>query len=139
MRLLCRWVETSNTSTNGTGASCVSAPTSPRRRHPIGSHHENAHCFGRYNGQLLEEAVADLEGAAAAVGAASGMAALTETVLALVEACGQAVADEPNAYGGTRSLLEVDLPRLGIITTLVDAADVERALTPRSGLLPVEC
>ncbi|MFJ1764807.1 trans-sulfuration enzyme family protein [Amycolatopsis sp. NPDC088138] len=96
--------------------------------------------FGHYNGQVLEEAVADLEGAADAVSAASGMAALTGTVLALVETGGHVVADR-NAYGGTRSLLEVDLPRLGIETTLVDAADlgeVERALTPRTRLLLVE-
>ncbi|WP_329347814.1 PLP-dependent transferase [Streptomyces sp. NBC_01261] len=96
--------------------------------------------FGHYNGQVLEEAVACLEGAAAAVSAASGMAALTGTVLALVEAGGHIVADR-NTYGGTHSLLAVDLPRLGITTTFVDAADlddVERALTPRTGLLLVE-
>ena len=96
--------------------------------------------FGHHNGHLLEQAVADLEGAADAVTTASGMAALTATVLALAEAGDHVVADR-NAYGGTRSLLEVDLPRLGIETTLVDAADlaeVGRALTPRTRLLLVE-
>ncbi|MFD9733501.1 trans-sulfuration enzyme family protein [Umezawaea sp. NPDC059074] len=96
--------------------------------------------FGHYNGQVLERAVADLEGAADAVATASGMAALTGVVLALVESGGHVVADR-NAYGGTRHLLDVDLPRLGIETTLVDAADlaeVERALTRRTGLLLVE-
>lgn len=96
--------------------------------------------FGHYNGQVLERAVADLEGAAGAVTTASGMAALTATVLALAEAGDHVVADR-NAYGGTRSLLEVDLPRLGIETTFVDAADlaeVGRALTPKTRLLLVE-
>ncbi|MEU3642866.1 aminotransferase class I/II-fold pyridoxal phosphate-dependent enzyme [Lentzea sp. NPDC034063] len=96
--------------------------------------------FGHYNGHVLERAVADLEGAAEAVTTASGMAALTATVLALAEAGDHVVADR-NAYGGTRSLLETDLPRLGIRTTFVDAADLDevgRALTPQTRLLLVE-
>lgn len=96
--------------------------------------------FGHYNGQVLEDAVAGLEGAADAVVTASGMAAITGTVLGLVGAGGHVVADR-NAYGGTRSLLEVDLPRLGITASLVDAADpdaVAAALTPRTDLLLVE-
>ncbi|MFD4676961.1 trans-sulfuration enzyme family protein [Lentzea sp. NPDC058450] len=96
--------------------------------------------FGHYNGQVLEQAVADLEGAPDAVTTASGMAAITGTVLALAETGDHVVADR-NVYGGTRSLLETDLPRLGIHTTLVDGADlteVGRALTPRTKLVLVE-
>jgi cystathionine gamma-synthase len=96
--------------------------------------------FGHYNGRLLEAAVAELEGAPDAVATASGMAAITATVLALTETGDHVVADR-NAYGGTRTLLEVDLPRLGIGTTLVDAGDlgaVEAAITPRTRLLLVE-
>ncbi|GHH48065.1 trans-sulfuration enzyme family protein [Lentzea cavernae] len=96
--------------------------------------------FGHYNGRLLEEAVADLEGARDAVATASGMAAISATVLALAEAGDHVVADR-NAYGGTRDLLEADLPRLGAETALVDASDlaeVERVLTPRTRLLLVE-
>ncbi|MGI5500025.1 trans-sulfuration enzyme family protein [Lentzea sp. CA-135723] len=96
--------------------------------------------FGHYNGQVLEQAVADLEGAQDAVTTASGMAAITGTVLALAGTGDHVVADR-NVYGGTRSLLETDLPRLGIETTLVDGADlaeVGRALTPRTRLVLVE-
>ncbi|WP_394619674.1 trans-sulfuration enzyme family protein [Lentzea sp. JNUCC 0626] len=96
--------------------------------------------FGHYNGQVLEQVVADLEGAPDAVTTASGMAAITGTVLALAGAGDHVVADR-NVYGGTRSLLEAELPRLGIEVTLVDGADlaeVGRALTPRTKLLLVE-
>ncbi|MGW4059805.1 trans-sulfuration enzyme family protein [Amycolatopsis sp. NPDC004747] len=106
-----------------------------------GEDHGNVYYrFGHHNGHVLEEAVADLEGAADAVSTASGMAALTGIVTALVETGGHVVADR-NAYGGTRSLLEADLPRLGIDVTLVDGTDlaeVERALTSRTRLLLVE-
>ncbi|MFD4635891.1 trans-sulfuration enzyme family protein [Lentzea sp. NPDC058436] len=106
-----------------------------------GEQHGHAYYrFGHYNGQVLEQAVADLEGADGAVASASGMAAISSTVLALAEAGDHVVADR-NAYGGTRSLLGVDLPRLGITTTLVDAADlaeVGRAVTPRTRLVLVE-
>ncbi|ODU00769.1 MAG: hypothetical protein ABS81_22590 [Pseudonocardia sp. SCN 72-86] len=96
--------------------------------------------FGHYNGQVLERAVADLEGAADAVSTASGMAAITGIVFGLLESGDHVVADR-NAYGGTRTLLDVELPRLGIETTLVDAADadeVRAAITPRTKLLLVE-
>lgn len=106
-----------------------------------GEDHGNVYYrFGHHNGHVLEEAVADLEGAADAVSTASGMAALTGIVTALVETGDHVVADR-NAYGGTRSVLETDLPRLGIDVTLVDGTDlaeVERALTSRTRLLLVE-
>lgn len=67
--------------------------------------------FSHYNGDILERTVADLEGAAGAVTTASGMAASTAIALALLHSSDHIVADR-NAYGGTRTLLDVDLPDL---------------------------
>lgn len=96
--------------------------------------------FGHHNGRILERAVADLEGAADAVVTASGMAALTGIALALLRTGDHIVADR-HTYGGSRTLLQTELPRLGITTTLVDACDLDAvrdAIIPRTRLLLVE-
>lgn len=88
----------------------------------------------------LEAGVASLEGAEAAVSAASGMAIVTAAVLALAGAGDRVVADR-HAYGGTYTLLTQDLSRLGLHVTLVDATDltgVERALEPGAKALLIE-
>src|SRR5207248_8371181 len=72
---------------------------------------------------VLETAVAALEGAEAAVVAASGMAIATAAVLALAGAGDRIVADR-DAYGGTYSLLADELARLGVDVALVDAKGV---------------
>jgi len=71
---------------------------------------------------------------------ASGMAALTTAVLALVSA-GHHVIGQTSTYGGTASLLLNLLPRLGVSVTQVDQADpaaFERALTPKTRLILLE-
>lgn len=96
--------------------------------------------FGHFNGALLEQTVAELEGAQAAACGASGMAVLTATLLGTLRPGDHVVADR-NAYGGTLTLLTTDLPALGITTSLVDVADpdaVQDALTPRTRILLVE-
>src|SRR5438105_1662973 len=85
--------------------------------------------YGTPTHAALETAVAALEGAEAAVVAASGMAIATAAVLALAGAGDRIVADH-HAYGGTYTLLTDELPRPGITVTLVDGTDpaaVERA------------
>ena len=72
----------------------------------------------------LEAAIASLEGAEAAVTAASGMAIVTSAALALAGA-GDRVIGDTQAYGGTYTLLTAELPRLGIEATFVDATDLE--------------
>ena len=72
----------------------------------------------------LEAAIASLEGAEAAVTAASGMAIATAAALALAGA-GDRVIGDTQAYGGTYTLLTAELPRLGIEATFVDATDLE--------------
>lgn len=73
---------------------------------------------------VFEQRIALLEGGTAAVGFASGMAAIANSILNIAEAGDEIVADS-NLYGGTYNLLANTLPRYGITTTFVDAADPE--------------
>ncbi len=95
--------------------------------------------YGTPNHALLERTVADLEGAAAAVAAASGMAALSATLLALLQTGDHVLADR-HIYGGTYALVTSELPRLGITTTFIDPAapDALAAAQPRTRLLLLE-
>jgi cystathionine beta-lyase/cystathionine gamma-synthase len=67
----------------------------------------------------FEDAVADLEGAEAALASASGMAAITSVVLGLCSA-GDHVVAQRQLFSVTASLLEMHCPRFGIEVTLVD-------------------
>jgi cystathionine beta-lyase/cystathionine gamma-synthase len=96
--------------------------------------------YGTPNHSLLEQAVADLEGAEAAVTASSGLAALSATLVALLTA-GDHVLVDRHIYGGTHTLLTRELPRLGIEVTFVDVEPpdaIERAVGPRTRLLLLE-
>ncbi len=96
--------------------------------------------FGNPNHAQVAAVVAELENTEAAMVTASGMAALTTAVLALVSA-GDHVIGQRSTYGGTASVLLNLLPRLGVTTTLVDQTDPEafaKALTPRTRLILVE-
>lgn len=96
--------------------------------------------YGSPTHAALEAGVAALEGAEAAMTAASGMAIVSAAVLALAGAGDRVVADR-HAYGGTYTLLTQDLARLGIQATLVDATDlaeVARALQPGTKALLIE-
>jgi len=89
---------------------------------------------------VLEQRVAALEGGAAAVAFASGQAALTACVLNLMGS-GDHIVSAGALYGGTRTLLQHTLARVGIATTFVDGRDPEafrRALTPRTRLVFAE-
>ncbi|MFF7608233.1 aminotransferase class I/II-fold pyridoxal phosphate-dependent enzyme [Streptomyces parvulus] len=96
--------------------------------------------FGNPNHAQAAAVVAELEGTEAAMVTASGMAALTTAVLALVSA-GDHVIGQRSTYGGTASVLLNLLPRLGVTTTLVDQRDpgaYASALTPKTRLILVE-
>ncbi len=69
----------------------------------------------------LEERVAALEGGRAALASASGMAAESIALLTLLSQ-GDHVVAAGALYGGSVSMLAVNLERLGITTTFVDAA-----------------
>jgi O-acetylhomoserine (thiol)-lyase len=71
---------------------------------------------------ILEQRLAKLEGGIGAVVTSSGTAAIATTFLTLLKA-GDHIVASSSLYGGTYNLLKVTLPRLGITTTFVDAAD----------------
>ena len=96
--------------------------------------------YGNPNHAQVAAVVAELEHTEAAMVTASGMAALTTAVLALVSA-GDHVIGQRSTYGGTASVLLNLLPRLGVSTTQVDQADpeaFENALNPQTRLILVE-
>jgi cystathionine gamma-synthase len=73
--------------------------------------------------RALERKLAAIEGGEAALAFASGMAAVTATVLSLAGA-GDHVVCLGDVYGGTHSLLAGELPRLGIETTFLLADEI---------------
>ena len=87
---------------------------------------ERGFIYGRYglpNHVQLERALADLEGAEAALATASGMSAISSLLFALLAPGDRVVASEL-VYRGTRNLLDLDLARFGVIVEYVDATDL---------------
>lgn len=70
----------------------------------------------------VEERLANLEGGVHAVLFASGMAAETAAILNLAEA-GSHIVTSPRLYGGTETLFQITLKRLGIETTFAENPD----------------
>ena len=68
---------------------------------------------------IFEQRVAALEGGVAALGVASGAAAITYTFLNLAQA-GDNIVSAKTIYGGTYNLLAHTLPEYGITATFVD-------------------
>jgi methionine-gamma-lyase len=90
--------------------------------------------------KYLSEALARMEDGEAAQVMASGMAAISTTLLALCRS-GDEIVSGRTVYGGTWALMKNLLPRLGIHTRFVDVTDlaaVRRALTPRTRVLYCE-
>ena len=88
----------------------------------------------------FEERIAALEGGVGALATASGMAALTYTILGLAHA-GDHVVAASTIYGGTFNLLKETLPRYGITTTFVDIdnlEEVEAAIGDNTKLVLIE-
>ncbi len=75
--------------------------------------------------RALEESLAALEGAEAALALSSGMAAMTSAVLSLIRA-GDEVLGSASLYGGTLRLLSDVLPRFGVGSRLLASADLLR-------------
>ena len=88
----------------------------------------------------FEERIAALEGGVGALATASGMAALTYTILGLAHA-GDHIVAASTIYGGTFNLLKETLPRYGITTTFVDIdnlEEVEAAIGENTKLVLIE-
>jgi cystathionine beta-lyase/cystathionine gamma-synthase len=89
---------------------------------------------------LAQETLAALEGTEGARVFASGMGAITTTILALLKS-GDHIVAQRDIYGGVTKFLSQWLPKLGIETTFVDTNDYEqhaRAMRPNTRLLYLE-
>ena len=75
---------------------------------------------------VLEQRVAALDGAVAATATASGMAALSTTLLTLCSQ-GDHIVSSSRMYGANINLMENTLPRFGITTSFVDPCEIGRA------------
>ena len=106
---------------------------------------ENGGCFlysRHFNPTLdvLARYIAAIEGTEAAVCTASGMSAISCTLLQLCNSGDHIVASD-TIYGGTHALLQELLPQLGIRTTFVnisDTAAVSAAITGRTRVIYTE-
>jgi methionine-gamma-lyase len=99
--------------------------------------------YGRYGNPTLTQAeavIAALEETEEAMLLASGMAAITATVLALVKQGDHVIAQKTH-YASTLTLMNKVLPRFGVESTLVDQTDpaaFQRALRPNTKLIHIE-
>jgi cystathionine beta-lyase/cystathionine gamma-synthase len=82
--------------------------------------------YGNPTVAAVEEKIAALEGAEAAVATSSGMAAELIAVLAACQA-GDEIVSMLDVYGGTVKLFEQVLPRCGIKTRFIPYHDIENA------------
>jgi cystathionine beta-lyase/cystathionine gamma-synthase len=81
--------------------------------------------FGSPTAREFEEAVASLERAEAALAFASGMAAVSTTVLGLCST-GDHVVVQRHLFSATSTFFTAHCPRLGIDVTFVDGADTQQ-------------
>ena len=89
---------------------------------------------------LAEETIAEIEGTESARVFASGMGAITTTVLALLKA-GDHIVAQREVYGGVAKFFAEWLPKLGIETTFVDTTEYNQhahAIRPNTKLLYLE-
>jgi methionine-gamma-lyase len=102
----------------------------------------SAYIYTRYGNPTLavaEKKIAALEGAQAAVVAASGTAAVSASLLAVLQAGDEVIASR-QLYGGSYRLLRDVFPRFGIGVRHVesDLAGIEKMVTPRTKALYIE-
>jgi cystathionine beta-lyase/cystathionine gamma-synthase len=89
---------------------------------------------------LAEQTLAALERTEAALVFASGMGAITTTILALLKT-GDHIVAQRDVYGGVAKFFAEWLPKLGIETTFVDTTEYDqhaRAIRPNTKLLYLE-
>lgn len=92
------------------------------------------------NHEALHAKLAALEGGEAALVTASGMAAISASLIAFLPAGSHVIAHR-SLYGGTRTFLTQELPRMGAEVTFVDADDPfawKPALRPATRAIYVE-
>jgi len=102
----------------------------------------NAYIYTRYGNptvSVAEKKIAALEGAEAAVGTSSGMAAISSALLAALKA-GDELISTAQTYGGTYRLMRDVFPNLGITVRLAgtDLKDIEDLVNPHTKVLYIE-
>ncbi|MFQ6110564.1 MAG: trans-sulfuration enzyme family protein [Nitrospinota bacterium] len=104
---------------------------------------EEGYVYGRLGNptqKALEDKVAALEGGEACLAFASGMAAISTLLLHLLQK-GDHIVSSDTIYGGTHSLFDQFLHRVGIGVSYADGADLGallRAMTPKTKALFIE-
>lgn len=104
---------------------------------------EGCYLYSRHSSPsnlYLDKAIASMEGTEAACVAASGMGAITMTLMQLCEQ-GDHIVSSRTIYGGTYAFLKNLAPRFGLQTTFVDITKldtVEAAITPQTKVLYCE-
>ncbi|MGB8113786.1 MAG: aminotransferase class I/II-fold pyridoxal phosphate-dependent enzyme [Candidatus Sulfotelmatobacter sp.] len=96
--------------------------------------------YGNPTNTVAEKTIARLEGMDAALTFASGMGAITTTIMALLKN-GDHVVAQRDIYGGANKFLSQWLPKMGIETTFVDTTQYEqheRAIRANTKLLYLE-
>ncbi|MHB8215184.1 MAG: trans-sulfuration enzyme family protein [Candidatus Sulfotelmatobacter sp.] len=96
--------------------------------------------YGNPTNTVAEKTIAALEGVDAALTFASGMGAITTTLMALLKS-GDHIVAQRDIYGGVSKFLSQWLPKMGIETTFVDTTAYEqheRAIRPNTKLLYLE-
>jgi len=96
--------------------------------------------YGNPTHTVAEKAIAELEGTDSALLFASGMGAITTSILALLKS-GDHIVAQRDIYGGATKFLSQWLPRLGIETSFVDTTEYDqhaRAIRPNTRLLYLE-
>jgi cystathionine beta-lyase/cystathionine gamma-synthase len=96
--------------------------------------------YGNPTNTVAEKTIAALEGVEAALTFASGMGAITTTIMALLRS-GDHIVAQRDIYGGASKFLTQWLPKMGIETTFVDTTKYEqheRAIRPNTKLLYLE-
>jgi len=98
---------------------------------------EEGFVYSRYSNptvDMFERRMCELEGAEAARGTASGMAAVTASLFSFLKA-GDHVVSARALFGSCRYIVEDLLPRFGVETTLIDGRDLsawEAAMRPNT-------
>ena len=96
--------------------------------------------YGNPTHTVAEAAIAELEGTDAALLFASGMSAITTTVLALTRS-GDHIVAQRDIYGGATKFFSQWLPKFGVEVTFVDTTEYDqhaRAIRPNTKLLYLE-
>ncbi len=105
--------------------------------------HAPGHIYGRNTNptvEAFEQKIRALEGAEDATSFSTGMAAISNTLFALLKP-GDRIVSVKDTYGGTNQLFLDTLPRWGVEVILCDTADaqaVESAIGPGCALLFLE-